>query len=66
MTEESETPLGVKMLADHLVKVKLQYEGIFKFILVIGIRENQRSSRTYSWNRERESRVAAALQSNGR
>ena len=29
MTEESETPIGVKMLADHLVKVKLQYEGSF-------------------------------------
>lgn len=27
MDEESSTPLGVKMLADHLVKVKLQYEG---------------------------------------
>lgn len=32
MTEESETPLGVKMLADHLVKVKLQYEGIDEMI----------------------------------
>ena len=27
MSEDKETPLGVKMLADHLVKVKMQYEG---------------------------------------
>lgn len=27
MSEDTETPLGVKMLADHLVKVKMQYEG---------------------------------------
>ena len=40
MTEESETPLGVKMLADHLVKVKLQYEGIFSIANVLGRREN--------------------------
>lgn len=32
MSDESETPLGVKMLADHLVKVKLQYEGNIHFI----------------------------------
>ena len=30
MSNDSETPFGVKMLADHLVKVKLQYEGIFR------------------------------------
>ena len=29
MSEQPDTPLGVKMLADHLVKVKMQYEGIF-------------------------------------
>lgn len=28
MEEDSDTPVGVKMLADHLVKVKLQYEGM--------------------------------------
>ena len=28
MDYESETPIGVKMLADHLVKVKIQYEGL--------------------------------------
>ncbi len=28
MNDDRETPLGVKMLADHLVKVKMQYEGI--------------------------------------
>lgn len=27
MDNDSEPPVGVKMLADHLVKVKLQYEG---------------------------------------
>ena len=27
MDGDSEPPVGVKMLADHLVKVKLQYEG---------------------------------------
>ena len=27
MSDDKETPLGVKMLADHLVKVKMQYEG---------------------------------------
>lgn len=31
MSEQPDTPLGVKMLADHLVKVKMQYEGIFWF-----------------------------------
>ena len=29
MDYDSETPIGVKMLADHLVKVKIQYEGIY-------------------------------------
>lgn len=28
MDSDSDTPVGVKMLADHLVKVKLQYEGV--------------------------------------
>ena len=27
MNDDREAPLGVKMLADHLVKVKMQYEG---------------------------------------
>ena len=37
MDEDSSTPLGVKMLADHLVKVKLQYEGMntLRFTLYI-------------------------------
>lgn len=30
MEEDSDTPVGVKMLADHLVKVKLQYEGTLR------------------------------------
>ena len=31
MEDDSETPVGVKMLADHLVKVKIQYEGTVAF-----------------------------------
>ena len=27
----ADVPVGVKMLADHLVKVKLEYEGIYVF-----------------------------------
>ena len=31
MDEGADIPVGVKMLADHLVKVKLEYEGIHLF-----------------------------------
>lgn len=31
MDEEANVPVGVKMLADHLVKVKLEYEGMHVF-----------------------------------
>ena len=33
MEDDSETPIGVKMLADHLVKVKIQYEGTVVFFM---------------------------------
>ncbi|CBK24016.2 uncharacterized protein [Blastocystis hominis] len=34
MSEDPDTPLGVKMLADHLVKVKMQYEEQINDMLV--------------------------------
>lgn len=39
MSEDPDTPLGVKMLADHLVKVKMQYEGLVLSLMVIFIEQ---------------------------
>lgn len=39
MSEDPDTPLGVKMLADHLVKVKMQYEGLVLSFMVIFIEQ---------------------------
>ena len=39
MSEDPDTPLGVKMLADHLVKVKMQYEGLVPLFSVIGVEQ---------------------------
>ena len=39
MSEDPDTPLGVKMLADHLVKVKMQYEGLILPFTVICIEQ---------------------------
>ena len=39
MSEDPDTPLGVKMLADHLVKVKMQYEGLVLSFMVILIEQ---------------------------
>lgn len=39
MSEEPDTPLGVKMLADHLVKVKIQYEGLNMQLMIISVEQ---------------------------
>ena len=66
MDEERDIPVGVKMLADHLVKVKLEYEGIYAYLIIILIRKDKRDDCSYSCGRAREGGNAEEIHPNGR